>query len=68
MKFNNLLAEMAKLGITQKELAKLTGIKHQTLIKKLTGEKEFRLSDILKIRNLINPNLSLEYLFNQNLA
>ena len=34
MKFKNLLAEMTKLGITEKELAKLTGIKNQTLSKK----------------------------------
>lgn len=63
MKFKNLFIEMTRLGLTTKELANLTRIKHQTLSKKLSGEKEFRLGDIVKIRNVINPRLELDYLF-----
>ena len=68
MKFKNLLAEMAKLGITQKELAKQTGILPIKLSKKIAGKIEFRLGELVKIRNLINPALKLEYLFSQELA
>jgi len=63
MKFKNLFIEMTRLGLTTKELANLTRIKYQTLSKKLSGEKEFRLGDIVKIRNVINPRLELDYLF-----
>lgn len=63
MKFKNLLVEMTRLEMTQKELAEKIGVRPETLSKKILGKAEFTYGEIRKIRDLINPELKLEYLF-----
>lgn len=63
MKFNNLLLEMTKHGITQKDIAVLIGKTQKTVSQKLNGKIDFYMDEIIKIRNLLNPELSIEYLF-----
>lgn len=63
MKFKNLLTEMFKHGITQKDIAVLIGKTQKTVSQKLNGKIDFYMDEIIKIRNLLNPELSIEYLF-----
>ena len=61
--FPNLKAEMARLGIDMKDLSELTGIKYSTLNAKMSGKREFTLWECIKIKNALNVDLSLDYLF-----
>lgn len=63
MKFTNLLVEMTRSQLTQKDLASKLGVRPETLSKKILGKTEFTLGEIRKIRDFINPELKLEYLF-----
>lgn len=63
MKFKNLLVEMTRLELTQKKLAETIGMRPETLSRKMLGKTEFTLGEINKIRDSINPELKLEYLF-----
>lgn len=63
MKFKNLIAEMARKGINQKELASEVEIRPETLSRKILGKSEFTLGELKRIRDFINPELKLEYLF-----
>ena len=63
MKYKNLKVEMARAGLNQRMLAEKAGMKKDTLSRKLTGGSEFLLPECLKIRNFLNPELKLEYLF-----
>ena len=60
--FPNLLAEMAANGqITQKSLAQELGLTEKTMSAKLTGQTEFKLSEMIAIKHKFNK--SLDYLF-----
>lgn len=63
MKFTNLLVEMTRAGLTQKELSARVKIRPETLSKKIAGKTEFTLRECREIRDVINPELKLEYLF-----
>lgn len=63
MKYKNLKVEMARAGFNQRMLAEKSGIKKDTLSRKLTGNSQFTLPECVTIRNVLNPNLKLEYLF-----
>jgi len=63
MKFRNLVAEMVKNGITKSDIATLIDKKQSTVTKKINGKISFYMSEVLKIRDMINPRLSIEYLF-----
>lgn len=63
MKFKNLLVEMTRLELTQRKLAEKLGIRPETLSKKILGKTEFTFGEIKKIRDFLNPELKLEYLF-----
>lgn len=65
MKFKNLLAELARAGLSQKQLATGTNISPETLSKKMWGKSEFTLGQCKRIRDFINPDLKLEYLFQE---
>lgn len=65
MKFKNLLAELARAGLSQKQLATGTSISPETLSKKIRGKSEFTLGECKRIRDYINPDLKLEYLFQE---
>lgn len=62
--FPNLLAEMAANGqITQKALARELGLTEKTLGAKLTGQSDFKLSEMLAIKRKFNK--PLDYLFSK---
>ena len=56
-------AEMARNGITQKELADLTGISESSLSLKLSGKVKLTFGDAIKIKRALKSHLVLEALF-----
>lgn len=61
--FKNLLAEMARKGLSINTLAKKIGISGKTLGIKLKGEREFTRREMMKIKHVFNDRYTLEYLF-----
>lgn len=62
--FKNLLFEFKKNDIKIKDIAFALDIPKDTLIKKLKGKRNFRISECLKLQKIIGDgNLCLEYLF-----
>lgn len=64
--FRVLRGEMVKANLTIVQLAGEIGISEKSLRNKMNGTTEFTWSEILKIRNIVAPNMPLEELF-QNL-
>ncbi len=60
--FSNLNAEMARRKITIKSLAKKTGITYESLKNKMSGNTEFKRSEMISIKKEF-PECSLDYLF-----
>ncbi len=60
--YKNLEAEMTRNGISKTLLAKKLNLSQKGLYLKLSGETDFTLTEIKKIRNLFK-GLTLEYLF-----
>ncbi len=63
MKFKNLVSEMVKNGIETSDIANLLGKTQKSVSQKLNGKIDFYMDEIIKIRNFLNPELSIEYLF-----
>ena len=63
--YPNLNAEMARRGLTQREIAPLLGIKTSTLSLKFNGKSGFSLKEAAAIKKILRVDLSLEYLFEQ---
>lgn len=61
--FPNLIAEMARKGITQKDLCNCIKKDKSTLSEKINGKRDFKMSEIMKIKETFFPDLTLEYLF-----
>ena len=61
--FPNLDAEMARHRITQGTLATVIDVTPGTMSLKLKGKAPITLDEATKIRDTINKELSLEYLF-----
>ena len=61
--FPNLRGEMAKKGVTIKDLSELTGISYNTLYPKLRGEKPLKLTDAILIHRVLETDLKIEQLF-----
>lgn len=59
----NLLAEMARYGVSRYDIQKLLGCSEATVRNKLSGESEFTVSEALKIRNSYFIGFRVEYLF-----
>ncbi len=60
--FNNLNAEMARKKMTLKELSKETNIKYESLKNKMSGNTEFKRSEMMSIKAIF-PDCSMDYLF-----
>ena len=60
MIYRNLNAEMARQGITQKELAKMVGRTGSTMSLKLNGLSSISLDEAKKIKKVLKSDLSLE--------
>ena len=59
--YPNLMAEMARQKINQSRLAELLGISERTMSDKLRGYADFKLSEMMKIRDQFGK--TLDYLF-----
>ena len=63
--FNNLKAELARCGITQKQISELLGISQNTVTRKFKGLAKWKLDEMQKIADLF-PDLAIDYLFKQS--
>ena len=61
--YMNFLAEMTRNGFTREEIAKKLDLSLPSFRKKLSGQIDFKMSEIKKIISLFGNNLSFEYLF-----
>ena len=67
MVYANLKAEMTRKGLTTLEVAKVVGISERAMRNKLNGVTDFSWKQVCKIQSEIFPQLSKEYLFNQEI-
>ena len=63
--YPNLNAEMGRYNITQKSICNILGISSSTLSDKMTGKKDFKLSECKKIKENYFKNLCIDYLFSE---
>ena len=59
----NLLAEMSRYGVKNKDLSTLLSVTERTITNKLSGETEFTVQEALSIRDAFFPGLRISYLF-----
>ena len=65
MYYPNLLGEMAKRKVKQKDLATVIGKEEQTISKKMNGSAIFTLDEARKISEYLKTELTIEELFKQ---
>ena len=58
--FLNINIERARDGLSVRKLAKKTGIKYDTLLRKLNGETEFNRAEMIKIQKAFSNRVSLD--------
>ena len=67
MRFDNLLAEIARIGMTVETVGEAIGMSRQIIYNRLNGKTKWTLSEMLKIQRLINSKgkakYTLDYLF-----
>ena len=63
----NLHAEMARNGVTVKNLEMLLGKSNRTIRDKINGKAAFTLPEAQKIKHQLFPSLSLDYLFSEEM-
>ncbi|UYL93758.1 XRE family transcriptional regulator [Parageobacillus phage vB_PtoS_NIIg3.2] len=68
MVYKNLAAEMARKGITKKDLARSLNMRYPTIVDKTNGKSRFYLDEAIKIKDMFFPDLDLEYLFESDLT
>jgi DNA-binding XRE family transcriptional regulator len=62
-RFPNLQAEMARAGLTIKDIAKFLGLSVQSVGARFAGSLDWKLTEMLKLRTRFNA--TLDYLFYQ---
>lgn len=65
--YRNLLAEMARRGISKKDLALFLEMRYPTVVDKTNGKSRFYLDEAFKIRDRFFPDCKIEYLFREGL-
>ena len=60
--YRNIIAEMARVGMTREEVANKLNLSLPALRKRISGDMDFKLSEI-KILISLFGNVSFEYLF-----
>lgn len=65
--FPNLKAEMARKRLSIKAMSDLTGINYESLKNKMSGNTEFKRSEMCVIKNKVFPDKTLDYLFQMEL-
>ncbi|WP_017416800.1 helix-turn-helix domain-containing protein [Clostridium tunisiense] len=63
--YKNLAAEMVRHGISKTQISDVLGVRRATLSDKIRGKHPFKLNEAIKIKNQFFPNLSFEYLFQE---
>lgn len=66
--YPNLVGEMAKVGMTQSELAKRLGRTQGTTSQKLSGKSKFTIDECFVIKRIIGSTLSLDVLFSNDIV
>lgn len=61
--FGRIEAQMALVGINERELARSLGIGYDTLLAKMSGISSFTLDEAVKLRDVLQSGDSIEYLF-----
>lgn len=61
--YRNLEAELARSKTTRKTIAKIWGVRQATVSDKLNGKYKISLEEALKLKSVLFPGLSIEYLF-----
>ena len=64
--YKNIDVELAKKGWKKKMLSGQTGIAYNTLLSKLAGSYPFTLDECFLIKDALDPNLTIEYLFKES--
>lgn len=63
--FKNLEAELSRKGMSKKDLSQKTGIEYKSLLNYLSGTTSINLAAMLKIKHIVFPDMSLDYLFEE---
>lgn len=61
--FPNLNAELARVGISKKTLAKGIKMNYYTLKSRMNGKSDFKCIEMRLIKRKFFPNLTIDYLF-----
>ena len=68
VKHPGLVAEMAKAGITQREIAAALNVSARTLYNRIIGKQDFTWRETCIIQNTFFPNLPKEVLFHAEVS
>lgn len=68
MAFLNLIAEISRTGLTQKEFAKRVKMNEVVLSRKLNSQVLFKLNEIKRILEFFELKLSFDYLFEETIT
>ena len=60
---NNLMAEMARYGVSNADIQAVLSCTDKTAKSKVTGNSEFSISEAFKVRDAFFPGMRIEYLF-----
>lgn len=63
VRFSNLDAEKARYRVTSTMIAKVIGRSPETVKKKFTGAIDWKISEMLTVRDTFFPGMTLDYLF-----
>lgn len=61
--YPNLKAELARVSMTMKDLAKAIDMPYSTLVDKVAGRSEFTVGEAFAIRKAIGCDISIDELF-----
>jgi len=64
--FGNLKAEMARHGLTNKNLAEILGVTEKTIRGKMCGKTGFTLKEMRLIQKAIPGKIPIDFLFEEN--
>ena len=61
--YKAIIVELARNGLSKKDLARISGISYSSLLDKLNRRTSFTLDECVKIKRALNTSLPLEELF-----
>lgn len=62
MDCRNLGAEMVRNGISRKQVGEVIGLGQSSISNRFNGKADFKVGELVKIRDTFFPELSLDYL------